>query len=244
MIRELNNFLRKHLKNVVFFGTLLLAVIFSILSFVPNLPFVVTYHVPFFVLIVAMGNFYIIAQKYINPEKGIIVSSNFNENIKHLIDISSRHGKIKLVDVFAYNTETYFSAIKLALRSNNITIDELRILVYNGDKYDKNPLMCNIAHWYKLQEKNRVKNLSIKFYDFEPSFFCSLYSGNFLHWGLFEKAVDNELIPFDTDVDYAVFGNEKFGCSFISDMQDFFANIWKHHSHENQELIEESLSRK
>ena len=175
--------------------------------------------------------------------KNILISRDARENPKHLAKLSGKDGKIELIEALGYNTNTYHGAIKSALRSNNLTIDEINLLVYKGEKYDKTELESTISRWHELKKDGRIKTLSFKFYNFEPSFYFALYCKKFLFWGIF-KRMPNQLHPFDTSIDYAVLGHDdEFGNSLISEMQAFFNDVWTNHSYEDKEFITQCLKK-
>ncbi|MCL2398513.1 MAG: hypothetical protein FWC91_02065 [Defluviitaleaceae bacterium] len=174
-------------------------------------------------------------------ENGIIKSRGFR-NVERLIQKSSRSGKVKLIQACAYNTNTYCNSIKLALRNNEIKVEKMEILVYKGEKYDRSVLVANINQWYQLKKEGAIENFSFEFYDFEPSIYCSLYCEKFLHWGIFKRK-KAEISPFDVSTDYAVFGYDEVEDSLISEMQEFFNDIWVNHSSEDVSFIEGCLSK-
>lgn len=123
-------------------------------------------------------------------------------------------------------------------------------MAYKGDKYDKKELESNIARWYELKKDDEndgeieylIEHLLIRFYDFEPSFYFTLYCKKFLHWGIFKKTTSKSH-PVDTSVDYAVLGHDNVGDSLISEMQEFFRNIWENHSYEDEEFIQSCIEK-
>ena len=114
-------------------------------------------------------------KQQISKKSNVLFSQNFNEG---LVSIWNKKQKIDTLDILCQTSNTYYHSIA----NQNITIDTLRILINkpksnNTKHYPAQEVMEHfdgirdqtIELWKALQKKGKIKNLEIRYYEFDPT---------------------------------------------------------------------------
>ncbi|MDR2720433.1 MAG: hypothetical protein LBC03_06500 [Nitrososphaerota archaeon] len=133
--------------------------------------------------------------------------------------------KIDSVDIFARTTTTYCNAI----RTSNIKINTLRILVVNPEILDKNNhSRIDEDLWRGLVKQKLIKNLEIKYYDFLPIAHFAIINKRCVHFGMYKMS--KQYPGYELFNNYDILGKDAICDTFLTDFKEFFENIYNDHS--------------
>lgn len=165
-------------------------------------------------------------------------STRFNDG---LLDIFGKNKNLKSLDIMAHTTRTYIHSIA----DNDVTIDSVRILVCKPrmsehrqypDKDTVASLDISRDHavelWKDLLRIGKIKNLEIRYYEFDPTFHFAIINNQFVHYGIYK--IEHEYPGYHLYTLYTLDGTEsEYSQSQLQDYRNFFEHIFTQFSYEN-----------
>lgn len=148
-------------------------------------------------------------------------------------DIINKYEEINHLDIFSHTSMVHYQYIY----DRHIKIRNLRLLVLNPNR-NKNHFLLNedeekrfsnetilaISYWKNLKNQGFIDNLSIRCYNFYPSFYFSIVNKSNIHWGLFSL---QKVAPSTSLLSHHTIQSKSFSAnSLISDFQKFFDKIY------------------
>ncbi len=186
-------------------------------------------------------------KQQIAKKSNALFSQNFNEG---LVSIWNKKQKIDTLDILCQTSNTYYHSIA----NQNITIDTLRILINkpksnNTKHYPAQEVLAHfdvirdqtIEMWKALQKRGKIRNLEIRYYEFDPTIHFAIINKKFVHYGLYKPEYDfpgYSLYPL-----YTLDAQESaFNQSQLEDLQDLFEHIRTNWSYIDEDLDPEATA--
>ena len=156
-------------------------------------------------------------------------SQSFSAGMSDIINSET----IDYLDIFSHTSMVHYQYIY----ASHIKIRNLRLLVLNPNR-DKGFFSLNkdeeirfssetklaIRYWNTLKEQGFIENLSIRYYDFYPTFYFAIINRSNIHWGLFSL---QKTVPSTSLLSHHTIYNKNSDTdSIISDFQSFFDKIF------------------
>lgn len=148
-------------------------------------------------------------------------------------DIINKYEEINCLDIFSHTSMVHYQYIY----DRHIKIHNLRLLVLNPDRNESyfslnrneekrfsDETKLAISYWENLKNQGLIDNLSIRYYDFYPSFYFSIVNKSNIHWGLFSL---QKVVPSTSLLSHHTICSKSFDTnSLIFDFQEFFNKIY------------------
>lgn len=219
----------------VIYITLLFMVIFQIIELVfPNV--LISYPTEMYLIAICavlfIGFEHIVnLESLCNTKADIQSSSSFSQGMSNIMN---DHHTINNLDIFSHTSMVHYQYIY----DSHIRIRNLRLLVLNPYRKEglyslnreeeerfANETQLAIRYWKILNEQGYIENLTIKFYDFYPTFYFSIIDKSNVHWGLFllQKRLPSTCLLSH----HTVYSKNTETNSMISDFQKFFDSVFE-----------------
>lgn len=164
------------------------------------------------------------------------VSTRFNDG---LLSIFEKNKSIKSLDIIAHTTKTYIHSIA----DNDVTIDKVRVLVCrpknsNTRHYPDENIISSldvardqaIETWKDLLRIGKVKELEIRYYEYDPTFYFAIINNQYIHYGIYK--IEHGYPGYHLYNMYTLDGfDSEFAYNLLTDYQSFFNHVFSEFSY-------------
>lgn len=170
-------------------------------------------------------------------------STRFNDG---LLEVFSKNKRLKSLDIMAHTTKTYIHSIA----DNDVTIDNVRILVckpkdsasrHYPDAHCVQSLDAArdqaVDLWRDLLKIGKIRNLEIRYYEFDPTFYFAIINDQYVHYGIYK--IEHTRPGYHLYTMYTFDGNEcEVTNNQLQDYKAFFGHVFDQFSYSDKDAAQ------